>query len=173
MYSFNAIWGRIRSLQRRLAKDLAIIRLRRLAQEFCDDYEEAVNDDPPASHLELDRMGSAFIPSIGKAGFRLSTFMALRKYLERCLTKGSPPLATSSAASCPGPPRAASSAPPSGPAAPSHRSRCPGKSQTCHSRAGGNPNPGLPSHQRICEGQLTLAIKQTTKNLCDLGVLGV
>ena len=85
MYTFGSIWRRIRSLQRRLAKDLAIIRLRRLAQEFCDDYEEAVNDDPPASHLELDRMGSAFIPSIGKAGFRLSTFMALRKYLERCL----------------------------------------------------------------------------------------
>ncbi len=85
MYSFNSIWRRIRSLQRRLAKDLAIIRLRRLAEDFCDDYEDAVNDDPPASHLELDRMGSAFIPSIGKAGFRLSTFMALRKYLERCL----------------------------------------------------------------------------------------
>ncbi len=85
MYPFNSIWGRIRHLQRRLAKDLAIIRLRRLAQEFCDDYEDAVKDDPPASHLELDRMGSAFIPSIGKAGFRLSTFMALRKYFERCL----------------------------------------------------------------------------------------
>ncbi len=85
MYTFGSIWRRIRSLQRRLAKDLAIIRLRRLAQEFCDDYEDAASDDPPASHLELDRMGSAFIPCIGKAGFRLSTFMALRKYLERCL----------------------------------------------------------------------------------------
>ncbi len=49
MYSFASIPRRIRALEKRLAKDLAIVRLRRLAEDFCDDYEDAVSDDPPAS----------------------------------------------------------------------------------------------------------------------------
>ena len=85
MYSFASIPRRLRALEKRLAKDLAIVRLRRVAEDFCDDYEDAVSDDPPASSHELDEMVTDFIPEIAKAGYRLCTFMSLRKYLERCM----------------------------------------------------------------------------------------
>ena len=80
-YTFWAsVWRRIRALEKRLAKDLAIVRLRRLAEEFCDDYEDAVTDDPPSSRIELDRMST-----VAENGFRGCAFMPLRKYLERCI----------------------------------------------------------------------------------------
>ena len=85
MFTFASAWRRIRALEKRLAKDLAVVRLRRLAEKFCDDYEDAVNDDPPATRPVLDRMGSDFIPKVSAAGFYLSTWMSLRKYLERCI----------------------------------------------------------------------------------------
>ncbi len=62
-----------------------MIRLRRLAEEFCDDWDEAVSGDKPAPRHVLDAKISAFIPRIRKARFRLDTWMAMRKHLERCI----------------------------------------------------------------------------------------
>ena len=74
----RALQARVRALQRILAPELAVVRLRRLSEEFC--IESSVvqaNGQPPAQpHVFIQRAASA--------GFRLSTFMAVHKYLERC-----------------------------------------------------------------------------------------
>ena len=63
MYSFAAIPRCIRALEKRLAKDLAIVRLRRGAEDFCDDYEDAVSVDPPSSRPTAPNPGAQPIPS--------------------------------------------------------------------------------------------------------------
>ncbi len=42
MHSLSHI-RRIETLKRRFAPELAVIHLRRLSQEFCDDWDEAVS----------------------------------------------------------------------------------------------------------------------------------
>ena len=74
----RALQARVRALQRILAPELAVVRLRRLSEEFC--IESSVvqaNGEPPSDP-------HAFIRRVASAGFRLSTFMAVHKYLERC-----------------------------------------------------------------------------------------
>ena len=74
----RSLQARVRALQRILAKELAVVRLRRLSEEFC--IESSVvqaNDEPPSQpHV--------FIQRVASAGFRLPSFMAVQKYLERC-----------------------------------------------------------------------------------------
>ena len=68
------------SLRRRIEPILAILRLRNLAMEFCDEFEEiALNEGYP--HDRLTDMCIMFPPRVGQAGFRLYTFMDLNKYL--------------------------------------------------------------------------------------------
>ena len=72
---------RVNALRRKLAIPLAIVRLRRLAQEFClqSTVARAERQPPPGSH--------PFIRRVVDAGFRLPTFMAVSQYLERCRTQ--------------------------------------------------------------------------------------
>ena len=74
----RSLQARVRALQRILAKELAVVRLRRLSEEFC--IESSVvqaNGEPPSQpHV--------FIQRVASAGFRLPSFMAVHKYLERC-----------------------------------------------------------------------------------------
>ena len=74
----RSLQARARALQRILAKELAVVRLRRLSEEFC--IESSVvqaNGEPPSQpHV--------FIQRVASAGFRPPSFMAVHKYLERC-----------------------------------------------------------------------------------------
>ena len=81
----RALQARVRALQRILAPELAVVRLRRLSEEFC--IESSVvqaNGEPPAQP-------QAFIRRVASAGFRLLSFMAVHKYLERCLDRNDLP----------------------------------------------------------------------------------
>ena len=77
MDTLSSLKARVRALQRKLAPELAILRLRRLAEEHCLQASAARADrqPPPDSH--------AFILRVAAAGFRLTSFMAVHKYLER------------------------------------------------------------------------------------------
>ena len=81
----RSLQARVRALQRILAPELAIVRLRRLSEEFCIESTVAhANGEPPAQP-------HAFIQSVASAGFRLPSFMAVHKYLERCQDKNDLP----------------------------------------------------------------------------------
>ncbi len=62
---------RVNALKRKFALELAIIRLRRIAESVADDWDL---DEPTEPHVVIQR--------IAKAGFRLTTFMRLRRYLD-------------------------------------------------------------------------------------------
>ena len=85
MYTLSALRARVRALQRKLARELALLRLRRLAEEHClqSSVSQADRQPPPEPH--------AFILRVASAGFRLPTFMAVHKYLERCRANNSLP----------------------------------------------------------------------------------
>ena len=73
--------ARVRALQRILAKELAVVRLLRLSEEFClqSSVDQASGQPLPLPHV--------FIQRVASAGFRLPSFMAVHKYLERCRAK--------------------------------------------------------------------------------------
>ena len=85
MDTLSALRARVRALQRKFARELAALRLRRLAEEHCRQSSEARADcqPPPGSH--------AFIRRVAAAGFRLPSFMAVHNYLERCRANNSLP----------------------------------------------------------------------------------
>ncbi len=89
---------RVNALRRKMALALAVVRLRPLAQEFCAQWDRALSDSRrlPQSH--------PFIRRVAQAGFRLPTFMAAHRYLERWAAKTPFPTAmNSSAPFSPGP----------------------------------------------------------------------
>ncbi|MDE2683313.1 MAG: hypothetical protein OXI54_04115 [Chloroflexota bacterium] len=71
---------RVNALNRRFAPELAIIKMRRLAQAVSNDWDP---DQPPEPHDVIQR--------VVKAGFRLSTFMRLRRYLDDTIRQGDAP----------------------------------------------------------------------------------
>ena len=75
------IRSRIRALQKKMALELAIVRLRRLVKEFRLQWFVALTDHKPLP--EPRSFGSRVV----KAGFRLPTFMEVNKYLEKCRRK--------------------------------------------------------------------------------------
>ncbi len=81
----NALRARVNALRRKMARPLAVLRLYRLAYQYCIDYYAALVNrlDPPDSRAFIDRVVSA--------GYGLPTFMAVHKYLERCLSRGAEP----------------------------------------------------------------------------------
>lgn len=110
---------RVDALCRKLAPELDVVRLRRLAEDYCDEWAVAVADGkepPPAlpvASLELDdpchphengdvvpvetgnarvrRKPEPFLGRIADAGFRLNTFMDLHRYLKECRDQGTIP----------------------------------------------------------------------------------
>ena len=74
----RALQARVRALQRILAPELAVVRLRRLSEEFCIESSVGQASAQPPSHPQI------FIQRVASAGFRLPSFMAVHKYLERC-----------------------------------------------------------------------------------------
>ena len=74
----RSLQARVRALQRILAPELAVVRLRRLSEEFCIESSVAHANGEPPYHPHV------FIQRVAAAGFRLQSFMAVHKYLERC-----------------------------------------------------------------------------------------
>ncbi len=75
------IRSRIRALQKKMAKELAIVRLRRLVKEFRLQWFVALTDNKPLPEPR------SFGFRVVKAGLRLPTFMEVNKYLEKCRRK--------------------------------------------------------------------------------------
>ena len=78
--TISEIRRRVNALMRKFAPELAIIKLRRLAQAVSNDWDP---DQPPEPHDVIQR--------VAKAGFRLSTFMRLRRYLDDTIRQGDVP----------------------------------------------------------------------------------
>ena len=84
MHSINYLRRQVDALQRRLKPVLAILRLRNLANEFCDEFDEAAHGEGSAKR-DLQGMCMMFMPRVGQAGFRLETFQDLMRYFTRCI----------------------------------------------------------------------------------------
>ena len=78
--TISEIRRRIDALMRKLARELAIIKLRRVAESVSDDW----NPDAPPEPV-------AVIQRVVKAGFQLPTFMRLRLYLDETRLRGKVP----------------------------------------------------------------------------------
>ena len=78
--TLSQIRRRVNALKRKLVLELAIIRLRRIAESVADDWDL---DEPPEPHDVIQR--------VAKAGFRLSTFMRLQHYLKDTMRQGEVP----------------------------------------------------------------------------------
>ena len=72
---------RIDALKRKLARELTIIKLRRLAEDISDAWVPSEPPEPPD-----------VIQRIAKAGFRLPTFVRLHSYLEGIQRRGEVPV---------------------------------------------------------------------------------
>ena len=74
----RSIAARIRALERRLAPELAVVRLHKLADDYSRECQRAQVENKPQPETQL------LVLKIAKAGFRLSTYMALHNCLKRC-----------------------------------------------------------------------------------------
>ena len=91
--SLRRLRNRINALKRRFALPLAVIRLRPLAEEFCQEWAQAragcggpkaPSKQKPAPLTSAQTGALPFIRRVADHGFRLPTFIGLHKYLERC-----------------------------------------------------------------------------------------
>ena len=78
--TISEIRRRIDALMRKLARELAIIKLRRVAEAVSDDW----NPDQPPEPADVIRR-------VVKAGFQLPTFMRLHHYLDVARRRGNAP----------------------------------------------------------------------------------
>ena len=96
--SLSRIRSKIEALERKLARPLAVVKLRPLAEEYCDQWEAAHADKKPLPEAQ------PLIQRIADRGFRLNTFTNLHLYIKRCREKRRPlKQAKLSGLSCPGP----------------------------------------------------------------------
>ena len=102
----NALRARVDALRRKMARELTVVRLRRLSDEFSLQCAVAVGDRQPQPEPH------AFIRRVVDAGFRLPTFMAATSTWTAAAARTPSPKSTAfSAPSSLGPPPAATSAP--------------------------------------------------------------
>ena len=85
MYPHRHIRRQVDALRSRLKPILAILRLRNLAMEFCDEFDEAASSEGRNRRESLLGMSRMFMPHVGQAGFRLDTFNDLARYFARCI----------------------------------------------------------------------------------------
>ena len=78
--TLSQIRRRVNVLKRKFAPELAIIKLRRIAEAVSDDWDPSEPPEP-----------AGVIARIAKAGFRLPTFMRLRRYLDDTIRRGDVP----------------------------------------------------------------------------------
>ena len=75
------IRNQIHRMQRKFAKELAVFRLRQIAEEIADDWAIATDNGEqlPQPHQVVQRVAAA--------GHRLWTWMNLSRYVQECLDK--------------------------------------------------------------------------------------
>ena len=80
--TITQIRNQIHSLQRKFAKELAVYRLRQLAEEIADDWAIATAEAEqlPQPHQVVRR--------VAREGHVLRTYMNLSRYVQRCLDNG-------------------------------------------------------------------------------------
>ena len=83
--TLSQIKNQVRALQRKYAKELAVHRLRRMAEEIFHDWNATVaeGNEAPESHTVIWR--------IAQRGFRLYTYTSLSQYLTLCREAGKIP----------------------------------------------------------------------------------
>ena len=81
----NALWARVRALQRRFARELAEYRLGPICDDLCDRWFAAWSDHKPLPAIQ------PFIRRVMDAGYRLVPLGAANNYLMRCLGKNEAP----------------------------------------------------------------------------------
>ena len=81
----NALWARVRALQRRFARELAEYRLEPLCDDLCHRWYVAWSDHKPLPEIQ------PFIRRVMDAGYGLLPLSAAGNYLHRCLRKGDAP----------------------------------------------------------------------------------
>ena len=79
MYSLSYLRRQVNALMRKFAVQLAVAKLRPVADEYCDQWEELVAGDqlPPDPH----RLFQKILP---RETFRRQYFPAIYNYLDRC-----------------------------------------------------------------------------------------
>ncbi len=91
--SLRQLRNRVNALKRKLALPLVVIRLRPLAEEFCYEWAQARADfgrhkapskQMPQPFTSVETGPLSLIRRVAGHGFRLTTFMDLHRYLERC-----------------------------------------------------------------------------------------
>ena len=85
MPTLSQLRRRVDALQRKYARELAVVRLRRLAEEHSLQWTYATCQGQPLPQPQ------PFTRRIAKSGYRLKTFVALDNYLERCQEQGTIP----------------------------------------------------------------------------------
>ena len=85
MSEINALWRRVRALQRKLARELAELRLGRICDDLCERWFAAWSEHKPLPEIR------PFIKRVMDAGYRLLPLGAANNYLMRCLGKGDSP----------------------------------------------------------------------------------
>ena len=81
----NALWARVRALQRKFARELAEYRLGLLCDDLCERWFAAWSDHKPLPGIQ------PFIRRVIDAGYRLLPLGAADKYLRDCLRQGDAP----------------------------------------------------------------------------------
>ena len=81
----NALWARVRALQRKLARELAAYRLDLLSRDLCHRWFVAQSDQKPLPEIQ------PFIRRVIDAGYRLLPLAAANNYLQDCRRKDTVP----------------------------------------------------------------------------------
>ena len=81
----NALWTRVRALQRKLARELAAYRLDLLSRDLCHRWFVAQSDQKPLPEIQ------PFINQVIDAGYRLLPLAAANNYLLDCQRKNTAP----------------------------------------------------------------------------------
>ena len=80
--SLSRIRNRIEALERKFAVPLAVVRLRPLAEQICDEWAAASAADGPLPKTQ------SLIKRIADRGFHVTTFGSLDRYLRECRDEG-------------------------------------------------------------------------------------
>ncbi len=81
----NALWTRVRALQRKLARELAAYRLDLLIRDLCHRWFVAQSDRKPLPGIQT------FIIRVMDSGYRLLPLAAANNYLRDCRRKDTAP----------------------------------------------------------------------------------
>ena len=79
------------ALQRKIKPVLTILRLRNLAMQFCDEFDEAASAEPAPSRRALQSICMMFPHRVTQAGYRLGRGKELVSYFLDCIHNGPSP----------------------------------------------------------------------------------